>query len=353
MDGIDASVLHTDGEGVVKAGASISIPSSQELKDLLWRALKVAARLTDRSARPGPLLEAEEAVTAAHAEAVAALLAKSGMGPRDVDVIGFHGQTVLHRPDQALTVQLGNASALAAMTGIDVVADFRANDMASGGEGAPLAPIYHQALSRNMVEMPVAFLNLGGVANVTLIDRDAPPLAFDTGPANGLIDQWMLERRGDSMDRGGETAAAGQTDEAVLAALLANPYFDRAPPKSLDRFEFSLSALGDLNDCDGAATLTAFTAASVALSALHLTPPPNLWVVCGGGRHNPTLMAELANRLSAPVVSAEQVGLRGDSIEAEAFAYMAVRSLKNLPLTFPSTTGVAEPLSGGVLFYAA
>ncbi len=352
MDGIDAAILETDGNGKVTAGLSRSIPCPGDLKEHLWRAVAAASDLDDRLARPGPLRETERAVTAAHAEAVAGLLSEAGLTAADVDVIGFHGQTILHRPEQGLTVQLGDGAELARSTGIDVVSDFRANDMAHGGEGAPFAPVYHRALARRLDVAPVVFLNLGGVANVTWIDGEEPLIAFDTGPANGLIDQWMAARTGKSMDEGGAMAASGKVDPELLSRMLEHSYFLHKPPKSLDRFDFSIDPVQGLADADGAATLTAFTAASVAMATAHLPAPPQLWIACGGGRHNPALMNELGSRLDAPVKSAEDVGMRGDAIEAEAFAYMAARSLKGLPLSFPGTTGVSEPVTGGVLHRA-
>lgn len=352
MDGIDAALVETDGENVVRPGPTIARPCPEDVRSLLRDAVAAAAGLTDRSLRPAPLGEAERAVTAAHSQAVEALLAEAGLGSKDVDIIGFHGQTILHRPECAMTVQLGDGAELARATGIDVVADFRANDMAHGGEGAPFAPIYHQALARSLDDAPVAFLNLGGVANVTWVSPGAPLVAFDTGPANGLIDQWVEAHGSGAMDQGGAMAARGRIDAAVLARLMDHPYFARTPPKSLDRFAFALAALDGLGMEDGAATLTAFTAASVAISRAHLPEAPRLWIACGGGRHNQTMMRELAARLEAPVVSADVAGFRGDSIEAEAFAYLAARSLKRLPLSFPGTTGVARPVTGGVLHRA-
>ena len=352
MDGVDAAVIRTDGEHDVRFIGAVSRASSPELKSLLMRAVEAARSMRERDGRPEPLAEAEEASTAAHAEAVHVLLQQTGLTPGDIDVIGYHGQTVLHRPEAGLTVQLGDGPALARMTGVDVVCDFRANDMLCGGEGAPMAPVYHRALAETISERPVAFLNLGGVANVTWIGPHGDPVAFDTGPANGLIDQWVEAKSGRLMDEGGALASAGEVSGDALARMLDNAYFDRKPPKSLDRFDFSLDPVRDLSEADGAATLTAFTAACIARAVPHLPAPPELWVACGGGRHNPTLMAALSAQLGSRIVAAEDLGLRADSMEAEAFAYMAVRSLGRQPLSFPGTTGVERPATGGV-FYAA
>lgn len=352
MDGVDAALIQTDGDRAVHFIGAVSCTSSPELKALLMRAVEEARSMHERDGRPDPLAQAERASTAAHADAVRVLLEQTGFRPEDVDVIGYHGQTVLHRPETGLTVQLGDGPALARMTGIDVVCDFRANDMLCGGEGAPMAPVYHRALAEAIDVRPVAFLNLGGVANVTWIGKDGDPIAFDTGPANGLIDQWVEEHTGRQMDEGGALAAAGVVSREALARMLDNGYFERKPPKSLDRFDFDLEAVRALSERDGAATLTAFTAACIARAVPHLPAPPELWVACGGGRHNPTLMAALAEALPSRIVAADELGLRADSMEAEAFAYMAVRSLRRQPLSFPGTTGVAAPATGGV-FYAA
>jgi anhydro-N-acetylmuramic acid kinase len=266
-----------------------------------------------------------------------------------VDLIGFHGQTVLHAPHQRLTWQIGDGARLAATTGIATVFDFRAEDVAAGGQGAPLAPLYHVARA-NGLDRPLAVLNLGGVGNVTWIGTDdAPPLAFDTGPGNALLDDWCLARAGVACDLDGALAFNGTVDEGLLAGLMDHPYFDKPPPKSLDRDAFEGAAVGGLGPADGAATLTEFTAASVAAACAHLPEPPRRWLVTGGGRRNPAMMMALRARLGAPVEPVEAVGWNGDALEAEAFAYLAARSVDGLPLSLPTTTGVASPRTGGRL----
>jgi anhydro-N-acetylmuramic acid kinase len=265
-------------------------------------------------------------------------------------VVGFHGQTVIHRPLEGLTVQIGDGQGLADRLGIPVAYDFRAADVAAGGEGAPVVPVYHRALIEAAdIVGPVAFLNIGGVANVTYVDDGFDPIACDTGPGNALLDDLMHARAGKPMDRGGRTAARGRVDEAALALLLAHPYFEKKPPKSLDRNAFSREVVNSLSLEDAAATLTAFTAASVARLLPHLPKRPGELVVCGGGAHNPTLMRELALHLGCKVSTAQQHGWSVDAMEAQAFAYLAVRSMEGLPITFPTTTGVPAPQTGGVL----
>jgi len=355
-DGVDVALIETDGEEIGRLGPTGYRPYSDPEREVVRRAIAVAANLTDRSARPAMLAEAEELVTDMHAEAVEAFLAANAMAPSAVGVVGFHGQTVLHRPDRGLTVQLGNGQALAARLGIPVVYDFRAADVAAGGQGAPVVPVFHRALVRLLKRPhPIAVLNLGGVANITFIDGDADLIAFDTGPGNALIDDFVRLRTGQPQDDDGRAAAAGQVDEEAVARVLKHPFFARRPPKSLDRNAFrhwvmEEARLADKSMQDGVATLTAITAASVAHATKVLPRAPAGWLVAGGGTRNPTLMRMLAQRL-APVgiETVGAVGWSADALEAQAFAFLAVRALKGLPLTFPTTTGVPRPLTGGVL----
>jgi len=344
MDGVDAALLVTDGVGVERFGAAVSARYTPEDKAVLRAAVGGEAGEDAEAA-------ATRVVTDAHIQAVQALLKLAGCASKDVGVIGFHGHTIHHDPAKGVTLQIGDAARLAAATGIDVVSDFRAADMAAGGQGAPLAPVFHAALARELVGPtgPVAVLNLGGVGNVTWIGSDQRLLAFDTGPGCALIDDWVRASTGDAFDVDGALASAGLVDEAALAALLADPYFSKAPPKSLDRDHFDMGPVDGLSVADGAAVLSAFTAAAVARSATWFEAPPCRWLVTGGGRHNGVLMRVLASQLSAPVEAVEAVGWDGDALEAQAFAYLAVRSLAGMPLSFPLTTGVAAPLTGGRL----
>ena len=353
-DGVDVALIETDGERVApRAGANgfaadtATRPYDAAERDLLREAMRDAVALTDRDARPGCLREAEALVTRAHAEAVEAALAAWGIAPGDVAAIGFHGQTVLHRPASGLTVQLGDGTALARRLGIPVVFDLRADDVAAGGEGAPLVPVFHRALAEaSGLPLPLAVLNVGGVANVTAIGRDTL-VGFDTGPGNALLDDLVKDRAGLAYDAEGRIAAAGTPNGALVAWLLAHPYFDRPAPKSLDRDAFSHRLVGQLGLEDAAATLAAFTAGAVARARAHLPEPPVRWIVGGGGARNPELMRRIGEALGGPVESADSVGWSADGLEAQAFAYLAARRLRDLPITFPGTTGVARPLPGG------
>ena len=338
LDGVDAAWIETDGERVGEFGPALTMPYDDVLRGDLRRLLDLAPGL-DRG--DGFLADVTRRVTARHVEAVRAV-------GRAADLIGFHGQTILHQPARRLTWQIGDAAGLAAATGVDVVWDFRSADVAAGGEGAPLVPVYHQALAAGL-EKPVAVLNLGGVGNVTWVGAHGGLLAFDTGPGNGPLDDWAARHSNLAMDTDGALSAQGRVDTAVLARLLADQYFRRPGPKSLDRLEFgrALAASGvqGLSGPDGAATLVAFTAASVALGVL--PGPVKRWLVTGGGRHNPTIMAALRARLSVPVEPVEAVGWNGDALEAQCFGFLAARVVARLPLSFPGTTGVPRAMLGG------
>ena len=350
MDGVDAALVETDGEVVRRFGPTHLRPYDPEERSTLRTALQGARALQHRDERPPALAEAEAVVNHAHAQAARALMERAEGEGWSVDVVGFHGQTVLHRPERGLTVQIGSGRLLAEALGVPVVYDFRAADVAAGGQGAPLVPVFHRALAeRENLEPPLAVLNVGGVANVTWIGPDGTLLAFDTGPGNALLDDWVLRTTGRSFDAGGALAARGRADAERLERLLDHPYFDAPPPKSLDRDAFSAIRLQDLSVEDGAATLTAFTAASVARALAHMPAPPRLWIVAGGGAHNGTLLRDLKTRLGARVLTADEAGWSPDFVEAQAFAHLAVRSLNGLPLTFPGTTGAPRPLTGGVL----
>ncbi len=360
LDGVDVALIETDGESVAGFGPAFYRPYSEAERALLRAALAAAVTLSRRDARPGVIGEAEALITGTHAEAVESFLARERIDRRGVDVVGFHGQTVLHRPDKRLTVQIGDGAALAKQLRLPVVFDFRAADVAAGGQGAPLVPIFHRALANALDRAhPIAVLNVGGVANVTFIDGAPEPLACDTGPGNALIDDFLRERSGEPRDPAGANAARGRVDEAAVARVLAHPFFAKPPPKSLDRNEFrewtsKQAALAGKAVADGAATLTAISAAAAAAIVPLLPQAPESWIVAGGGAHNATLMRMLAARLSpARVESADAVGWNSDALEAQAFAYLAVRSLRGLPITYPSTTGVSQPITGGRLAAAA
>lgn len=344
MDGIDAAIVETDGARIHHLGPSIFLPYTED-----WRA-RLRGAVADATAGT----ELVDGLTRLHAEAVRRCLDAAGLAAGAIDVIGFHGQTILHDPANGITVQIGDGDLLAELTGVQVVSDFRTKDMAAGGQGAPLAPIIHCVLGQDQTR-PLAVLNIGGVANVTWLGSGADAetghhmLAFDTGPGNAMIDDWVRTRAGLDFDADGALAARGQVDQARLAALMQNPYFSRPPPKSLDRNAFDASLMDGLGLEDGAATLAAFTVDSVAAAAAHFPEPVSQWIICGGGRKNAYIMALLAERLESPVRAAEDAGWDGDALEADAFALMAVRRLKNMPISFPGTTGVEKPLTGGRL----
>lgn len=354
MDGIDVAMIATDGRAVVERGPFLAVPYEPAFRDRLKAALDTAKAIRRREQRPGDLAALERELTSRHAQAIQIFLNKHKLLPADIDVIGFHGQTVLHRPDEALTVQVGDGPLLAKETGIDVVYDMRANDMAHGGQGAPLVPVYHAALAARFeaADRPVCFVNIGGISNLTFIGRDGGIVAFDSGPGNTLIDQWVEAHAGIPFDQGGMIASEGGVIAALAERYLSSPFFTAETRRSLDRNDFQPPAPDEAGLHDGARTLAHVTAAGILKSAGHLPERPKRYIVCGGGRLNRIVMDDLrlmAAAQGATVSTAEEVGLDGDAMEAEAWAYLAVRSLQGLPLTFPGTTGAKEAVTGGAL----
>lgn len=351
LDGVDAALIETDGEQILGFGPGLERAYTREERAVLSTAVERARAWKFEGAEPD-FTEAETVLTRTHGEAVRAVCAAAKIASEDLDLVGFHGQTVLHRAPEpgrpGRTRQIGDAAALAGALGCPVAHDFRSADIAAGGQGAPLAPVYHAALARFAgLERPVGVLNLGGVGNITLIGGDGSLTAFDTGPANGLIDAFMEERTGVAMDTDGEMAARGRAHEGALGEYLDHAHFEQDGPKSLDRWDFTLDPVRNLTTEDGAATLSVLTARTVALAIERLPERPARLIVCGGGRRNPTLLTLIEAACAMRVHPAEAVGWRGDLVEAEAFAYLAARTARALPISFPGTTGVREPMAGG------
>ncbi len=351
MDGVDVALLDTDGEALVHPGPSHFLAYGEDDRALLRAAIAQAGALDDRRARPGVLRDAEAMIDARHAEAVEEFLALEHLARESIDVVGFHGQTVSHRPERRLTIQLGDGAALAQRLRLPVIHDFRAADVAAGGQGAPLVPVYHRALAdaAGLGGTPVALVNIGGVSNLTYVAPGVDPVACDCGPGNALIDDLMRARVGAAMDRGGACGMAGAVDPDALARLLDHPYFAAPAPKSLDRNAFARDAVEHLSTLDAAATLAHFTAEAIAIALRAMPAPASVVAVCGGGAKNTAIMRALARRTNCEIVPAERFGWSSDAMEAQAFAYLAARSLRGLPLTFPGTTGVSRALGGGVL----
>lgn len=352
LDAVDMAVLETDGRTIQAFGPASERKLTEATRDVVLEATRQALARPAGAPEPAIFRHTAEMIAEEHFAAAEAFLLANNLSWPDIDLIGMHGQTVFHqRPKNGVTgrtVQLGDGAMLARLTGRPVAFDFRTADVAAGGEGAPLAPIYHLARARaSGLSPPLAVLNVGGVANVTFWSGGEDLVAFDTGPGNGMIDLMVQARDAGRFDEGGKYAGAGRVDEDVVRALLAHPYFRAAPPKSLDRYDFSLEPLSPLGLEDAAATLVAFMADAVKLAFEALGQVPTEVIVCGGGRHNPQIMKALAGRLPMPVKTAEDHGWRGDSIEAEAFAFLAARTFHGLPISFPTTTGVPAPMTGG------
>ena len=355
LDGnIDVALLKTDGETVETFGAFTLAPYPDEIRHLLEESLQQARIWNFEGPEPAIFARAEEALTRAQAQAVRSLVAEAGLSLDDIGVVGFHGQTVLHRAPTRQrtgdTRQLGDGDLMATLLQTRVAYDFRTADVRAGGQGAPLAAVYHAALLRSLDPSgDTAVLNLGGVGNITWWDGKDLVVAFDTGPANAPLNDFMKQRGLGEMDRDGALGASGQVDEKRLDRLLQHPYLTTPYPKSLDRFDFTAAMAEGLSPADGAATLSAFTASAVA-KALDLLPHrPRRLIVSGGGRRNPTIMSMIESRAGVQTVDADAFGWRGDAVEAECFAFLAVRTLRGLPISFPTTTGVPRPMTGGRL----
>lgn len=363
VDGnVDIALIAGDGTRIDRFGPYRLSPYPPGVVPLIEAAVTAAQSWGFEGPDPAIFAEAEAALTRAQAAAVVGFLEEEGIDPASVAAIGFHGQTVLHRAPEGgrigATRQLGDGALMARLTGIDTVFDFRSADVAAGGQGAPLVPLYHVALlARLGTGRPAAVLNLGGVGNVTWWDgrsglEAGAVAAFDTGPANAPIDDWVRRHGLGRFDRDGALAARGRVDEGRVAARLADPWFDRPYPKSLDRNGFGLHLAEGLSIEDGAATLTALSAAAVG-RALDLLPQrPERLIVCGGGRKNPTLMRFISERARVAVVDADALGWRGDAVEAECFAHLALRRIDGLATSFPATTGAPAPIVGGRIAYA-
>ena len=340
LDGVDAALIRTDGESLVEPGPWMTTAYPSQLRDGI-------RALLGKTERDEVVADIERSLTQCHTDSINKLLEKNSITYSKINVIGFHGHTITHRPKQRYTWQLGDAQLLASNAQVDVVSDFRAADVGAGGQGAPMAPLYHRALAAGQ-EKPVAVLNIGGVANVTWISDDTI-LAFDTGPGNALIDDWVARHGGGRFDRGGDFARGGTATASVVEKMLSAPYFAAPPPKSLDRQDFNLALVEAQSLENGAATLTAVTVDAVMTARAHFPKPVKKWLVTGGGRNNAYLMESLAAGLCVPVLPVESAGWQGDALEAHAFGYLAVRSLRGLPLSLPTTTGVPAPMTGGRL----
>lgn len=355
LDGnIDVALLKTDGEAVETFGAYRLAPYPAEIRSLLEETLTAARAWNFEGPEPAIFRQAEEALTRAQSQAVKELVESAGLTMSDIGIVGFHGQSVLHRAPTkeriGATRQLGDGELMASILGTKVAYDFRSADVAAGGQGAPLAAAYHAALLSGLdTSGETAVLNLGGVANITWWDGKELVIAFDTGPANAPLNDFMKARGLGDMDKGGRLAASGKVDEERLARLLEHPYLTAPYPKSLDRFDFTAAMADGLDDATGAATLSAFTASAIGKALDILPRRPTRLIVSGGGRHNPTIMTMLESRAGVSAVSADEFGWRGDAVEAECFAFLAVRVLRGLPISFPTTTGAPKPLQGGRL----
>ena len=343
MDGIDAALIKTDGVKIFDIGPATTIPYADSLKQLIRAALGHRA--------PSSVLI--QTITDAHFEAVKSLLSENPGFEEKIKLIGMHGHTVVHAPNDKTTLQVGDGERLAKHIGINVVCDFRSTDVANGGQGAPLAPLYHSALAQDL-EKPVLIVNIGGIANVTWIggDENLTPIAFDTGPGNCILDDWVQANTKERFDQGGEISAAGAPNNELVEKMMEHPYFNSPPPKSLDRLDLNYKCIFGLEPADGAATLVMYTCKTIMAALQYVPEPPKRLFITGGGRLNPTIMRELSSLASVPVEPVEAIGWDGDMLEAQAFGFLAVRSIRGMHLSTPTTTGISAPASGGILHKA-
>ena len=355
LDGhIDVALLRMNGDSIAEFGHYDLVPYPQDIRDMLEETLAMARIWNFEGPEPEIFARVEKALTVAQADAVATVVKDAQLLLGDIAAVGFHGQTVLHRAPTATlkgrTRQLGNGQVMANQLGVPVVYDLRTADVEAGGQGAPLCATYHAALLERAGAGPeTAILNLGGVANLSWKSHTGQLIAFDTGPANAPINDWVSALDMGEMDRDGALAATGQVDEDRLTALLEHPYLVAPFPKSLDRFDFTADMAKGLSPKDGAALLTAFSASAVGKGLDLLPVRPTTLIVSGGGRRNPTLMKAIAQRAKVQVQDADSHGLRGDAVEAECFAFLAARRLLDRPISYPGTTGVPSPMTGGRL----
>lgn len=345
LDGVDAALIETDGQGTVIPQGFLYVPYPDDLRARVKQYFGTKVKTPETDA-------AERELTVFHADVVEKFLVQEKLDPSSIDVIGFHGQTLYHDPDNKFTWQIGDGKLLASETGITTVNDFRTNDVNRGGQGAPLMPIYHYARARaSNLKRPVAILNIGGVSSVTYIDGNEDDLiTFDCGPGNALIDDLIFKATGERFDKDAKWARQGKPDKGVLDRWLAHEYFERPAPKSLDRDAWDVKTISNFELPTAAATLTAFTVDAIAKGVKHFPEAPKEWYITGGGRRNPAMMEGLKNALKVPVHPVDQIGWDGDALEAEGFAYMAVRKLLDLPISFPKTTGCPTPLTGGSVY---
>jgi len=349
VDGIDASIIKSDGEQFLEIVDNLYLKYGKELRLKLKSVIDSCSSKDDFKKLSNNIKEIEKKMTLEHARACELIIEKNKK--IKIDIIGFHGQTVIHKPYEGYSLQIGDSKLLSKQMGKTVVSNFRENDILNGGQGAPLTPIYHKLiLSKIKSSHPSVIINIGGISNITYLEDKNKIISFDSGPGGYLIDKWVKKHSSFEFDDKGLIAESGKLNENILGEILNNSYYKKNPPKSLDVKDFNLSDLNKLSFEDGCATLSMLTAKTICMAINNLKEKPNKILISGGGRKNSFIIKNIKNIAKSPVYLIDEFNFNGDFIESQAFAFLAIRSYMKKFITFPDTTGVSKPCLGGMIF---
>jgi len=349
MDGVDASIIKSDGEKFIEIIDDFYLKYDDQIKLKLKRIIDLCSSKDQFFKISKDIQDIEKKITLYHVRACK-LIIKKNKNIR-LDLIGFHGQTILHKPKKGYSIQIGDSQLLSKLTNTSVISNFRENDISNGGQGAPLAPIYHKLiLNKIKATLPSAIINIGGISNITYFENDNKLVGFDTGPGNYLIDKWVQSQKNIQFDKDGLIAKSGKVSEKLLKKILSNRYYKKKPPKSLDVKDFNFKNFNKISLEDGAATLSMLTVKSIGNAINNFAKYPNKILLSGGGRKNKFITNNIKKILKCPVCLIDDYNFNGDFIESQTFAFLAIRSYLKKNITYPTTTGVKNPSSGGLLF---
>ena len=351
-DGIDASIIESDGENDLNLIGNYFFPYEEESRFKIRKLKEKIDKVVDLEINKGEINDLEKKITSLHSKAINLLLEKLDINKSEIDLVGLHGHTIFHSFQSKKTKQLSDGKALSAMTGLNVIYDFRENDLRNGGQGAPLVPIFHKLLQKKLeLKLPVVFVNIGGISNITYLDKNDEMISFDSGPGNFLIDKLLQLKSNDKIqfDKNGDLAFKGRIDKSILDNYLSDPYYKTLPPKSLDVNDFNLSPVREISLQNSITTLSELTSVTIVNSLNFFLHRPQKIILCGGGRKNRYIYEQIAKKSNISTTSIDHYKLNGDFIESQAFAYLAIRSFLKKPISFPKTTGVSKPMTGGKL----